>query len=604
MMAMLTWTNLCLCCCLWRATSSETAILAFTKNDVSDVKLYINIVNPSNTGIHVNVSAPGIASFQTRRKYVGPKEALVEELYTAGTEIIESGITSKGILIHSNNTEFSVTGLSFRENSAAAYLARTIEQLDTNYIAMTHCDPTYTCQITVISSMDNATIDIELPELFTSEIAFDRNVYGPGDILEITLQEAQTFKINSMSDMSGAKIYSTNGKRFSVLAGSSLTSITEGGGRDHIADMVPPTSTWGKDYVIVWHATRLDSAHVKVLAASGGANISMIGCERVEEHRLLELKSYFYVIDCERVIIVSDVPVLVTQFLVNYSHKDPAMFFPIPPQHFVNKYNVFIPPGFDYCAMNLITETTYTTTFTLSAFTSSFSEWTEIVQTAYSTAWLMNLDSSVMEIMNTSPFGGHVMCKTSTAIIAFPIGLGIAPANELQGSSSTSYATQTAGTNHASLPSSTDHSTTQTYPNSWSTTEETTSGVSSTTATADNAIDIQTYPTTRSTIEPNEVAVSSSTAPNVIDNQTCFCCKSRPIANLSSPESLKEIIENLKKSLSVSKKKTSKYVRALTSAWDERPSSTRIGVVGIIVLCVVFGSVMIMDVQKLLSKMV
>ncbi|OWF40667.1 IgGFc-binding protein [Mizuhopecten yessoensis] len=621
------------------ALSLDTTI-AFPENAVTKKNIFINIVNPLDTEVLVNISAPHIATFTPKEELVPPYDVIVIELDTADFQITGTGKSGKGILIQSNVSDLIISGLSFAWNSADMYIARKASQLGTEYIIITHCDRSRVCQFTVIADEDNAFIEIIFPHYFATSIVLDGKEFGPDDEMTLTLQKSQTFQIQSTSDLSGVKIRSTNEKLFSVLSGSSLTSVRVGDGRDYMADMVPPIAAWGCEYLLVRrNLLQYGHDHIKFLASASGANISIIGCGPVLYHQILEYQTYLFNMTCERVHVISDEPVLIAHFPVGVNHGDPAMFFPTPINHYVSKYTVYIPPGFGYCAITLVMETLHVNTFNLSKVTDLFSPWKEIEQSLYSTSLVDNLKSGVLEMTHTSPFGGHVICEMDWAIMALTIGLGnvtlkgtqeytsstaIAESSTIQGddeafrdtSSTEPFATTTGNTASSDVA---------TFTSKYVTTD---ASVSTYTAVSKNDVHDATtegYITSKettstlqqlasSTSSIRDVKGSSSTAGDVTLTEThsntnepllhCSCCKtpSYSDSNLPSPEKLFEIINDIKKTLTVPKKTTSNYVRKLTSAWDERTSSTVIGGVGIVVLCVVFGSIVAIDIITLFQK--
>jgi len=67
------------------------------------------------------------------------------------------------------------------------------------------------------------------------------------------------------------------------------------------------------------------------------------------------------------------------------------------------------------------------------------------------------------------------------------------------------------------------------------------------------------------------------------------------------PDQLKQIILQLKKELTVSKKQTSQYIRTLISAPDKRQSAANIGYVGVIILTSVALGIIVMDLPRLMN---
>ncbi|XP_060078931.1 uncharacterized protein LOC132558395 [Ylistrum balloti] len=580
-----------LCSCLCYCVTMNTTAIAFSENDVIyNVKMYINIVNPLSTGIHVDISAPLTSMFQRKQERIGPKEVITINVDKTAFQIKGTGKSDKGIIIHSNASEIIITVLSKALNSANMYFARNPTQLGTDYAILTFCNHSSICQFAILSQEDNTVTEIAFPGYFSSSIVLDGKHYGPGDVMTVTLHEAQIFQIQSKSDLSGIKIWSTNKKHFSVLSSNPITLVYNHKGRDHIADSVPPLEAWGKEYIVVRrHLTKFKQDYVKFLATARGANISVMGCGPVLLHRILGFQTFSYNMTCERIHIISDEAVLIAHFPVAKRNGDPAMYFPTPISHYVSEYTFYVPSGFSHCAVAFVVETKHVTTFDLSKFNDSISHWDEIEQSIYSTGWLKNLRSGIMSITHTSPFGGHVICEMSWAVIALTLGLGNQTTTKSQECSSASNIAESSATQIAT-------GNTESPGITRFTSVPFTADINNTSAT--------------STISPEVFSTAKAVTINGTQSNTndsslhCFCCPASSYSNSSRPssEKMQDIINELKSTLEVPKKKTSAYIRKLTSAWDERKSSAGIGVFGVVILCVVFGSVIAMDLATLFQK--
>lgn len=128
---------------------------------------------------------------------------------------------------------------------------------------------------------------------------------------------------------------------------------------------------------------------------------------------------------------------------------------------------------------------------------------------------------------------------------------------------------------------------------------------------------VTTTITTVSVTDPASTSVlSSNTNYNTANlNNTCLCaCDSRTQfwinffqSNLTDEEKnaiLEEEKERLKNILMVDKTELTSYVRAHTSARDDRPSAMSFGVAGIVVLALVFGFIILLDAVTYCPKMV
>ncbi|XP_021357698.1 location of vulva defective 1-like [Mizuhopecten yessoensis] len=106
-----------------------------------------------------------------------------------------------------------------------------------------------------------------------------------------------------------------------------------------------------------------------------------------------------------------------------------------------------------------------------------------------------------------------------------------------------------------------------------------------TTAVSANSVGTETTATLSTTDQTALVTVTAS---------VCLCTCVTSNFNLTA-EQLEETIQELKKSLTVSKTELSSYKRKLISAPDSRQSAASIGYVGVLVIGFVFGSVVFCD---------
>ncbi|XP_052061886.1 uncharacterized protein LOC127701951 [Mytilus californianus] len=125
----------------------------------------------------------------------------------------------------------------------------------------------------------------------------------------------------------------------------------------------------------------------------------------------------------------------------------------------------------------------------------------------------------------------------------------------------------------------------------------TTTEKDSTTSTTDalsskNKIETSTGEVTTEKIIPITTAHNLGTT----TDQSCRCfCKTVEVNSTISAAEKAEIAANISKELSVNVETLSSTIRSKTSAKDDRPSSTGIGYVGVILLVTVFGGIIILD---------
>ncbi|XP_052699464.1 uncharacterized protein LOC128177000 [Crassostrea angulata] len=79
----------------------------------------------------------------------------------------------------------------------------------------------------------------------------------------------------------------------------------------------------------------------------------------------------------------------------------------------------------------------------------------------------------------------------------------------------------------------------------------------------------------------------------------CICTCTETNATMT-PQALQERIDNIVQNLTISKKKTSKYIRSKSSAQDSRPEVVYVGSVAIVILCMFASLIVLPDLYTLL----
>lgn len=104
---------------------------------------------------------------------------------------------------------------------------------------------------------------------------------------------------------------------------------------------------------------------------------------------------------------------------------------------------------------------------------------------------------------------------------------------------------------------------------------------------------------TTQTTKPSQ-DLSSSLEPSF--SSKCLCQCQGPTTSLTEEES-KSKMSKLRAELTIPKKDLSSTIRKKTSATDNRVSSTGIGMVGVVMMCVVFGGIIILDLGMMASHL-
>jgi hypothetical protein len=127
-------------------------------------------------------------------------------------------------------------------------------------------------QYVIVAPYDNTVVTIVN--------AFDTPNHRAGQALTVMMQKGDVYSAMSsgaMGDLTGTRITST--LPVAVLSGSNCTYLPNAQypACDHIVEMLPPISTWGKVYNLVPFASRLKGDLIRVFAGEPDATISING---------------------------------------------------------------------------------------------------------------------------------------------------------------------------------------------------------------------------------------------------------------------------------------------------------------------------------------
>ena len=113
-----------------------------------------------------------------------------------------------------------------------------------------------------------------------------------GDTFTVTLQERETFYVQSRQDLSGSRVQST--APISFFTGHECGNVPADVAEcDHLVEQIPPTVTWGRQFIIAPTATRTAEDIIKVIASEDDTEgqVSCIDSDGNEERFNLTLSS-------------------------------------------------------------------------------------------------------------------------------------------------------------------------------------------------------------------------------------------------------------------------------------------------------------------------
>ncbi len=219
----------------------------------------------------VTVDIPGISFNQVVNVPAGG----LQVVSLPGTAQVQTQFAATNLGIHITAThEVTVYGMNAQQASTDAYLAFPLDAIGTDYYVLAYNrDASFSLptQATVLATQNNTTVTI------TASITD-----GPltaGVPATITLQQGEVYQMRSLvtnADYTSTKI--TADKPISVFGGAQCTNIS-GTFRacDHLVEQMPPLSTWGKSFLTVPLATRLQGDVFRFLAQRNATAVSVNG---------------------------------------------------------------------------------------------------------------------------------------------------------------------------------------------------------------------------------------------------------------------------------------------------------------------------------------
>ncbi|KAI0237404.1 hypothetical protein LSAT2_012090 [Lamellibrachia satsuma] len=387
-------------------------VLAFTQNRVllryPICRIYFT--SREDRQVDVVITTPKEPDFDPGYVTVRPgKTAMYQypyDMYMSG-----SSLKKKGIRVEASG-DIIVQAGSINSLTSDGFLVLPLEALGYEYLVMSyryearsmfHQGPS---QFGVVGTQDSTRISILLPSSDTS-IDFDGwtrfMIRRNGRILKLTIDAYETLQVRSPDDLTGTKIL-TN-KPVAVFSGSEWTSVGYQQMGDHLVEQMPPTSTWGWDFITVPIATRTAGDIFRVLARDNDTRVRIAhddGSAAYTETVLLDGAGYTDVsgLSGESLTISCSRPVLVAQLCKSSGadgnqRSDPFMSLVPPVVQYANGYNFTTIKSARTEYDNYVSVVAPTTELhglrldgrPLSS-AAMFTDWTHLVSTKYSVATL------------------------------------------------------------------------------------------------------------------------------------------------------------------------------------------------------------------------
>jgi hypothetical protein len=238
---------------------------------------------------------------------------------------------------------------------------------------------------------------------------------------------------SGVGDLSGTEVTST--KPVAVFGGHICANVPNNStyACDHLVEQIPPTSTWGKEFLTVPLKTRLNGDTFRMIAAEDNTAVSVNGAVVAT---LAKGEVHQQIIDGKSTV-SADKPILLAQYSNGSSFdgvtSDPFMMLVPPTEQFLEGYTFATPAsGFSQNFVNVVTPTAAIGDLVLDGAAVPPAEFSQIGTTEFSGAQL-DLTAGSHSIASQEPFGIYVYGFDFYDSYGYPGGAAYAPINEVTG---------------------------------------------------------------------------------------------------------------------------------------------------------------------------
>lgn len=339
-------------------------------------------------------------------------------LPTAASVHTNGVVDSKGIHITSLQ-EVTVYGLNYIFQTADAYLGLPTDVLGTDYMILTYRNSNIinAVEFGIVGTVNGTVVTI-IPSVVTAG-------HPAGVPFNITLNQGQTYELVntnvSPADLTGTIITST--QPIGVMGASQCSNIPGGATFcDHIVEMLPPTTTWGKKFGTVPLKSRINGDTWRFMASQDGTTVSING---VAQTPVLNRGQYLEKILTAQSVIESDKPILVAQYANGSSFSgnpgDPFMMLIPPLEQFLAKYTVTNVAGYVANFINVIAPSSIAGSLIVDGAPVPAASFTPIGSTGFSGAQI-SVAVGTHNLSGSLPFGVFVYGFNTDDAYGYPGG--------------------------------------------------------------------------------------------------------------------------------------------------------------------------------------
>ncbi len=280
-------------------------VLAFQSNHDGESP-YLGLFIASRGGATGTVEIPGLDFRQSIS--IAANELIRVELPREARDLPDNRISERAVQL-SLDGDATVYAINRTRHTTDAFLALPVDALGTRYRIMAYRAAVGSSQVAVAATADGTEVHI-WPSAPVSGAPAD-------EPLLVRLDRGQIYSLvgtNPSADLTGTSIESS--APVAVMAGAECANVPpEATACDHLVQMMPPLSTWGKRFVTLPIATRNKGDLIRILADSDGTLVRIDGTDvaRLDAGEILDK------ILVDGALIEADRPILDGQFSLGTS---------------------------------------------------------------------------------------------------------------------------------------------------------------------------------------------------------------------------------------------------------------------------------------------
>ncbi|WP_051786042.1 IgGFc-binding protein [Endozoicomonas numazuensis] len=308
--------------------NGKNYVLSFMPNIDGSARLSVIISSEerANGAVHI----PGLNFVKDFS--IEPNTIIRIELPSKVDEPSVNGISNLGVRVTSD-VKVAVYGLNQRRYTTDAFYGLSIDTLGTEYSILSYrgYSGNAPSEFSVTGIYDGTVVTI------TPILSAHGRLAGEPFTMTLDANEVFLFNDPGNGDLTGTLIKSSTPVAVFSGAECAYVPVTKSA-CDHLVEMLPPVSTWGKSFLTVPLATRRSGDVFRILASSDNTEVKING----EVIETLAKGKFVEKVLSTRSVIESSEPVLVAQYSQGQSSdgviSDPFMMLVPPAEQFLKSY--------------------------------------------------------------------------------------------------------------------------------------------------------------------------------------------------------------------------------------------------------------------------